>query len=505
MNKKFKFIILVLCFLHMTGCFLIQNDLKEFTWPSYMIYYGRLNDELIEQAQKYNLVILHPSSGDLRRDQIARIQEKGTQVLGYLSIGEDLRTAGLSAQEMLNDVRFQGDKSGPRVDSREDKTTLEQPSQTPLGLSSGSGYASYYLDDNDHDGKPDFNPSFSVAYTNISDPAWYEALNGMTLDGIDQVAGMQEILTTEYGRGLGLDGLFLDTIDTCAPNSYTRDEDLNKTRFEWTAPGIYSFTQRLKEEYPDKLIAQNRGLFFYDYHFKHFEYKPSEYIDFLMYENYFPSNQSGYTSKIQAEANRPNGFQILSLEYIDPKQEDLKQTLLGNSKVKLDYLLENMESAQEKSGFSHYITDPDLVLANDFVFNRRQKDLDPPIWQSVHNLGQEEIKPRIGIGAVEPSLNGVMVSWDNALDKSQVNYTLYYQTKPFDFESDPDLKKAHQVRLIPEVGSGYGYKASYDTWPYQAEIDLEAGKEYYFVIRAQDKSLAKNEEKNRNVLSIFLS
>jgi hypothetical protein len=32
--------------------------------------------------------------------------------------------------------------------------------------------------------------------------------------------GLKEMLTTTKGRGLGYDGVFLDTIDTAAPNSY---------------------------------------------------------------------------------------------------------------------------------------------------------------------------------------------------------------------------------------------------------------------------------------------
>ena len=50
------------------------------------------------------------------RSQVREIQSAGACVLGYLSIGEDLRTAGMTPEDMLKDWRFTGDGSGPRVD-----------------------------------------------------------------------------------------------------------------------------------------------------------------------------------------------------------------------------------------------------------------------------------------------------------------------------------------------------------------------------------------------------
>ena len=75
---------------------------------------------------------------------------------------------------------------------------------------------------------------------------------------------MRETLTTSYGRGLGCDGVFLDTIDTAAPNFYTNAASNNESKFEWTAPGFSAFIRRVAATYPDQLILQNRGLFFFD-------------------------------------------------------------------------------------------------------------------------------------------------------------------------------------------------------------------------------------------------
>ena len=98
---------------------------------------------------------------------------------------------------------------------------------------------------------------------------------------------------------------------------------------------MLEFAKRLKEDYPDKYVLQNRGLFFYNYALPHFDYMPGEYIDFLLFESfmldsaggylyhegYFHDNKNVYTPKIIAEANRPGGFRVLSLGYAEGPEE----------------------------------------------------------------------------------------------------------------------------------------------------------------------------------------
>lgn len=484
---------------------------------SYMIYYGILNDEIIETAKHYEVVILHPKMGNISRDQVQEIRSSGTIVLGYIAIGEDLRTAGMTPEQMLMDERFTGDGSGPRVDPRPAGTTsLDGIDISGSPSPGGRGYASYFLDDNNFDGKPDINPIFNCAFTNIGDPTWFEALDQMTIDGKDQIPGIKEILTDDYGRGLGCDGLFLDTIDTCAPNIYTDDSSPNKTKFEWTAPGVAEFTKHLKEEYPDKLVLQNRGIFFYNPLLPHYKYNPRPYVDYVMYESFHLDSNTGtlyfegyandnlynYAPKLVAEAERPDGFQVVSLGYAEgPEQYHLKETLFGNSSDGLDILMEDMNVA-EQAGFMHYITDGGVTLVNDFVITHESdEDLYPPVWSSTYNASTawppEAPEPRVGIQEVEPIKNGAIVRWDVAMDKNHVKYTLYYQTKPFDFENDPELKNAESIELVPQVGDGYENGVGPDVYPYQAEVTgLDGGKNYYFLIRAKDASENQNEDDN---------
>ena len=494
---------------------------KVYSKSSYMVYYGVLNDDIIEAAKYYEIFILHPKMGDITREQVQEIRESGTRVLGYISIGEDLRTAGMTAEEMLKDERFIRNETGPCVDPRtSDTVSLADTPLTGSESPAGTGYASYYLDDNDYDGTPDFNVNFNCAFTNMGDPAWYAELNEMTLDGIDKMAGIREILTDDYGRGLGCDGLFLDTIDTCAPNSYTADSDPNKTRYEWTAAGVASFMECLKDEYPDKLICQNRGLFFYNPQLPQYKYTPREFVDFLMYESFmldsnstvlfnesfFADNKYNYAPKIIAEAGRPDGFTVLSLGYAEgPAEYELQDTLLGNSTAGMDILMEDINQTQNELGFLHYITDGGVTLVNNFVITHEENSDDiPPVWSSVYNASAawppNEPEPRVGIGQTEPIENGMIVRWDIALDRNDVTYTLYYQIDPFDFETDPDLKSAQNLELVPELGDGYADGINAEVYPYQAVIrDLDSGVQYYFIIRARDNS--ENEEKNTVTLT----
>ena len=485
--------------------------------PTYMIYYGVVNEEVVMNAMKYDVVILHPRQGNLTRKNVERIQSGGTKVLGYIAVGEDLRTAGKTPEEMKEDPRFKGDGTGPRVDSRaEGVTSLSAATKQGASSPGGSGFASYYLDDNDRDGMPDFNPNFLCAYTNIGDPAWYEVLDNMLIDGEDNVPGIREILTTDYGRGLGCDGLFLDTVDTCAPNSFTTDDNPARTRFEWTAVGAADFMARIRENYPDKLICQNRGLFFFNHLLEHYRYSTRSSIDYLFFESYmldssaeaaynegfFADNKHNQMPKLAVEASMPDGFTVLSLGYAEgPEELRLADALIGKNVKGKDLLLQDLEEADEKAGFSHYIANGQLTSINDFVLiNRNPEDDNPPVWSSVYNNSTEwpphEPEPRTGIGEVKPLEGGAEVYWDVALDKTGVSYVLYYQKKPFDFETDPTLEGAEKMLLTPEISEEYA-RGTADAYPYKAEITgLESGQEYYLLIRAVDRSQKHNMEQN---------
>lgn len=59
-----------------------KPDLMSNPQPTYMIYYGELDDSIIEMAQKYDIVILHPKSGDLTREDIKKYRMEEPVFLG---------------------------------------------------------------------------------------------------------------------------------------------------------------------------------------------------------------------------------------------------------------------------------------------------------------------------------------------------------------------------------------------------------------------------------------
>ncbi|MFV0338185.1 MAG: hypothetical protein ACK5LK_08090 [Chthoniobacterales bacterium] len=121
------------------------------------------------------------------------LRKTGHLAIGYISIGED------------DDFRI-GDGKGP------------------------GGYDSAYFDRNE-DGKADKNVTWNSTYANASSPAWRKHF-------LEKAQAMVD--------SHGVDGFFLDTIETCLlyPESYD---------------GMVSLIKELREAHPDKIIVMNRG------------------------------------------------------------------------------------------------------------------------------------------------------------------------------------------------------------------------------------------------------
>jgi hypothetical protein len=62
---------------------------------------------------------------------------------------------------------------------------------------------------------------FSLAVVLTRCAAWFSAVSDFQMDGVDRTIGLKELMTTSFGRGLGADGIFMDTFDTPAPNIWT--------------------------------------------------------------------------------------------------------------------------------------------------------------------------------------------------------------------------------------------------------------------------------------------
>jgi len=508
----------------------------------YVVNYGAWSSGAVDVAHRHQLAIVNPSRADLHRQDVAAIQAGADPndpaddvlVLCYVSVGEDLRTANLSDDQVRADARFRGDRSGPRVDPRGPSAAgMSLAGIDPRGKASngGTGFASYYLDDNsmmdsaNHvgDGFPDRNPLFGSLFVNAGDPAWYDVVDGMKMDSADALVGLREALTSDYGRGLACDGVFLDTIDTAAPDSYTNPASANQTEFEWTAPGFGAFIRKVHASYPDKLILQNRGLFFFDPRHAAYAYNARGAIDFVLFESYrldsndwelwnptfYADNQFNIAPKLMAEANRPDGFRVLSLGYAEgPADEMSPMTLVGQSTAGVADLLEDIRVTQQLAGFRHYLTNAKVDLVNDFVLTHADfEDHDPPQWTSTYNdhqtLPAVAPTPRVGIQQAVASGGSVTVRWDVALDENRVQYVLYAQPQPFDFAGDPTLSAATRTVLTPTVPDAYVAGVGPDSYPYEATLSsFPSGQTQYLLILAADLSPNANEETNTVVLSV---
>jgi hypothetical protein len=510
----------------------------------YVVNYGAWSDEDRAVARRSQLVIGAPGDGGMTRDDIADIgggvdtadPADDVIVLCYLSAGEDLRTARLGVDELRADPRFHGDGTGPRIDPRgpgRDGGSLD--GIAPLGLpsSGGTGFASYYLDDNSvhasplgiGDGIPDRNSVYGALFVNAGDPTWFDLVDAMTADGPDGLPGLRELMSQDYGRGFGCDGVFLDTIDTASPNSFTDASGPNPSKFEWTAPGFSTFVSRVTTSYPGRLVALNRGLFYFDPDHPAYRHSPRGFIDFVLFESYrlssnparpldpqfFADNRFHVTPRLMAEANRPDGFRVLSLGYaVGPPEEMSADTLVGKSTTGYDSLLEDIHVTQDLAGFRHYLSTPSLMPVNDFVAKHATwDDEEPPEWTSTYDdRGESPMQPptpRVGIQrATAVPAGTITVGWDAALDKNRLRYLLYWQRQPFDFAADPDLTGASRMVLAPRVPADYA-AAGPGPGRYANESSLGGfarGVTQYLVIRAEDDSPAHNRDRNKVVLTV---
>lgn len=508
----------------------------------YIITYGPIDEQDIRRLETYDLVIVHPTQTNSTRAQIADIQDgvdpltptDDAIVLCYIPIGEDMRTIGLSDADMLSDPRFVYDGSGPRVDPRGPDADGESfAGINPFGAASpgGNGFAPWYLDDNSidndpanmGDGVPDRTDLFGPAFVNMGHPAWYSELERFTFES-SGYPGISELLTHTTGRGLGCDGLFLDTSGTAAPNSFTDSTSPNQREFEWTAPGFKALIGRIKEAHPRAVLAQNRGIFFFDSSYPHFEHHTGCAIDFVLYDSFrldadperdfnpffYADNRYNFAPKLIAESQKFD-FAILSMGYAEGdvvSHDDLfaRGTSSGHESLVLD-----ITATREELGFLHYITDRSVSLLNDFVAEYASSDDDaPPVWSSVYNTNThlyptpaDAPTPRVGLQRLTSVGGGIVLEWDVAVDKSDVDYIAYVRDTPFDFSQSNPLRGASVHHLHPSTPSSYAIEgASEQSYPFKATIDgLDDNKEYFVLLRARDSSPNQNEDKNRNILS----
>lgn len=464
-----------------------------------LVHFGELTPESATRIREnFHLVVIEPTKAKpalIRHIQAGPDGQADTPddvvVLGYFSAGEDARTNFSNRRPLAR-----GDRSGPRVDPRPGAPfpdgNRDLRVDTLLGRPSpgGTGYASYYMDDNDRNGEPDRNRLFGGAFVNAGDPAWFQDSLEFSLSR-DGIAGLREILGRTYGRGLGCDGVMLDTFDTPSPNGWTNEQSPNQCEFEWTASGFKAFTKRLRTSFPDKVIMVNRGASFFNPDLGHYRYHPGSLIDLFLFESfysdsdpnhpttpYWHDNRGVYAPRLSAEADR-HGFKIVALGY--------KPTTMA------------AEIAEESSlGWFPVLSDPGLLQIHPLKPAYRFPEPKAPTWDTTF-FQQASASPRVGLQQVVAEQGQITLRWDIAhAMRRPVRYNLYYQAGP-----TLDIRTANVIRRLPmEVSKSYGQGTGPESYPFEYRLKGLSAGTYSFLIRAEDAGTPALEETNQNVHTI---
>lgn len=285
-------------------------------WPprTFSAFYGEIGDETPSQLADFDLLILHPGdeNENLNVENIAKLRATGKTktLVGYVSLGEDDHPPG--------GPPLQGQNSdGPRFFHK-------------LSNESGAaeGYPGYFLDqrrylfdskgypkftpsgkpsvEEGQDGHPDENGVWGSYYANAGDPIW-RARVFKKLEALDM---------------LGLDGFFLDTIDTASPWG----------DYGWTSEGMLELVEMIRARYPKKRIIANRGLWYLSQ-----DDRFAKSIDAVLFESllteYREETKSATISPwarwhVQAllddviPAQKRTGLTLLVLDYLNPEHRE---------------------------------------------------------------------------------------------------------------------------------------------------------------------------------------
>ena len=396
----------------------------------YLCYYGSWDDDKIFRAQDFNLVILEPSNITAAQIQKLKAGHDGilgtsddVVVIGYVSLGED------------NSGNRQGNGTGPCYYNYDSSKVIYE----------NKGYASWYVDDKDKNGLPDSNPNWGSYYVNAGDSLWWNYIKTNST-GTDNTLVVKKC-----------DGLFLDTIDSATPWA--------PWPYRWTVVGMSNLVHWLREAYPDKYLIANRGLFYFDSTMTQaYAHTIRPDIDADMFESYFiEGDRTTWAKKINHEAQKPDGFKVIALDYFQPNQ-----TSSINQQINEVF----------SYGWGDYISSSSLNEIRYDVFHRHTVDTNPPTWNS-----------SIGLTGAVAGDQSVTLQWGQLTDQSlPLHFDIYYSSSTaFDTASAKILKNINAS--FDSVTGTYSYKVD----------GLNNYTKYNFLIRVSDA--LGNYEKNYKILN----
>lgn len=467
-----------------------------------------LNEDLINSLARFDVVVLHTDEMSLMPEVVSELKSRGVDVvLGYISIGEDY-------------VYETGDsllKGGSGL-------VKYSPGSNRLVPTSDNTYQSFYVDVDSQnitydtngkivsvettarmtpDGKPDINPAF-LGYMVNPDANWRWIIDNMRIGtndvyGRSLKAGLKQLALPPAVSGLrsrsdnfGFDGFFLDTIDTAGPYNMAG-------WYPWTIEEMRNTVKYISDTYPDKLILANRGAFFFTPGLKSpltdeycIDYTIRPYVNGFLFESFrydsdpsvegigniteeYNENRFNVVPKVFAEAGRPDGFSMFSLEY-----------KLGGANIADDAFNTDIREL----GFTAFLTSDRFVKTIDTDFLIRlpdsDSDLQGPVWDSTGHILFNNVLTtanRVGMQKVVDgeTTDSVVLYWDVAVDQS---YPVYY-----------DVVVTDSVSGTETTYAGAAYTVN-DQWLYNPNGNsantfsisgLEQGKQYNFRVVARDR------------------
>ena len=131
----------------------------------------------------------------------------------------------------------------------------------------------------------------------------------------------------------GFDGIFLDTFDSSLDLLHGNGE----TEYKGTRRALVEITKRIREEYPDKYIAVNRGLPILSDIARHIDFIIAEdlysYYDDVKkgYVRVLPETRNILLNQIEAGLKVNPDLIVLSLDYAEETQTDIIQEAIAFS------------------------------------------------------------------------------------------------------------------------------------------------------------------------------
>lgn len=278
---------------------------------AYAVFYGGLDEETLADLNAFDLVILHPDY-DVTPSQIAELRAAGIIILVYVSIGEE-----------PPGTPYMGDSLGP---------VYHAPGQSCAGVPDRrcqhQGVASYYLDEvvnstgaSGHDGLPDVSDGWNSYFVDPASMLWRNQVRSC-VKGADacNFYGADYLINT-----LGVDGLFLDTVDTASPWYH----------YSYTLEAMADLICGISSWYPRQYVVLNRGVFFADPTYEAgivhrcingivFESYCSEWdwaSDGGKISPWCEDNRSNWAPKLNAQAAMTDGYTLFALDYFAPTQQ----------------------------------------------------------------------------------------------------------------------------------------------------------------------------------------